>query len=174
MFERWLNGKVEFVANCPLPDFAIDPLLETGYLFHDSDLVVMRHDRPLAGQPDITLADLSRQTRASSGTPGGRWRKVRPVFLAAWIEPPASTIDVDSVGIAKAMIVQNEIVALSSGALVTNETMSGEFHTPHRIEFPSERIGMLATLRIPALQPTAQALIHDLLAVTDALRPGTH
>jgi len=83
LFERWLNGKVEFVANCPLPDFAIDPLLETGYLFHDSDLVVMRPDRPLAGQPDITLADLSRQTRASSGTPGGRWRKVRPVFLAA-------------------------------------------------------------------------------------------
>ncbi len=172
LFERLLNGEVEFVSSCPLPNFEIDPLLESQPLFRDVDLIVMRHNHPLAGRSDVTLADLSQQTWATSGTLGGRWRKICSTFLAAGVEPPINTIDMDSVGIAKAMIAQSDCIALLSSELVINETMAGQFHTLHRTEFPSERIGMLVTRRSSALQPAAQALIHDLLEVTDSLRPG--
>lgn len=173
LFDRLLNGEVEFVASCPMPDFAVDPLLESQKLFTDVDVVVMRHNHPLADNPNVTLAELSQQTWATSGTLGGRWRKICSAFLAAGVEPPLNTIDMDSVGIAKAMLSQSDCVALLSSELVINETMSGEFHTIHRPEFPSERIGMLVTRRSSALQPAAQALIHDLLEVTNTLRPGT-
>ncbi|MGP1283990.1 MAG: LysR family transcriptional regulator [Parasphingopyxis sp.] len=173
LFDRLLNGEVEFVASCPLPDFAVDPLLEAETLFGDVDVIVMRHDHPLAHKPDVTLADLSEQTWATSGTLGERWRKICATFLAAGVEPPANTIDMDSVGIAKAMIAQSDCVALLSTELVINETMAGQFHTLRRTEFPSARTAMLVTRRSSALQPAAQALIHDLLEVTSALRPGT-
>lgn len=172
LFERLLNGEVEFVASCPLPDFEIDPMLETQHLFRDSDLIVMRHDHPLASKANVTLADLSQQTWATSGTLAGRWRKICSTFLAVGVEPPTNTIDMDSVGIAKAMIAQSDVIALLSSELVINETMAGQFRTLHRPEFPSERIGMLTTRRSSPLQPAAQALIHDLLAVTETLKPG--
>lgn len=169
LFSKLLAGEIEFVASAPAVGVKLDDAIEVVELFQDWDVIVMRADHPLADQSMITLEELAEQTWIISLTLHEQWRDVSSVFVSAGLSPPARTIDLDSLILAKSMIGQSNCIALLGREQVSREIERGEFKVMERPEFPLARPAYYATRRGSLAQPAAKALKSDLFAVCQQL-----
>jgi DNA-binding transcriptional LysR family regulator len=169
LFNQMLRGEVEFVASAPPSELDIDGAIEVQPLFQDRDVIMMRHDHPLAGKSDVSLADLSTQTWLVSLQLTEQWNKICNIFLAAGLPPPERYVDLDSVVLAKSTLLATDSVALLGAELISNEVERPQFHTIEGRDFPVRRLAYLATRRNSMLQPAAESLKNDLVTVVQEL-----
>ena len=162
LFGKLLSGDLEFVASAPPPAISIDPQLQTRKLFEETDVIVMRAGHPLAKKRKLDLAELSRQTWLMSFALSAQWQAIAKVFIDEGVNPPANLIDVDSVLLAKSMIMQSDCIASLSRELVAAEVSRREFVIHEVSEFPSRRPAFLTTRKGAVHQPAAKAFIRDL------------
>ena len=163
LFAELLRGQLEFVASAPPSEMELDAALDTKPMFEDRDVVVMRHDHPLATKAKVTMTDLVEQTWLVSLSLKEQWQRICRIFLAAGLEPPRRYVDLDSVLLAKSTILQSDCIALLSKETVMTEGERDRFHILENTDFPIPRTAYLTTRRGSRLQPAAQTLVSEIV-----------
>lgn len=175
LYRQLAGGDVELVASAPPTDLPLDPMIERRPLFIDRDLLIMRKGHPLAGGGMPSLEALAQQTWLASLQLSQQWERVCSTFLNAGLEPPESYIDLDSVMLLKALLLNSDGLALLSPELVSLPHETPYFHTIDGTPFPIPRTAFLATRRNARLQPVARAMIEDFdLNWRDLVDPALH
>lgn len=175
LHEKLLRGDVEFVVSAPSPEFIVDDALETFELFEERDELVIRRDHPLASKSRISLEDLSHLTWLVSLQLTERWKKICGIFLSRNLEPPTDYVDLDSIALVKAMVLQSDGIAALARELVALDHERDLYHFVEHEEFSFARTAILATRRNSPLQPLAQNLRTDIVNVCrSAIEPELH
>ncbi|MEP2987862.1 MAG: LysR family transcriptional regulator [Parasphingorhabdus sp.] len=163
LYQKLLQGDVEFVASAPPSEMQADEAIERHALFEDRDVIMMRRDHPLSKKTDVTLEDLVSQTWLLSLQLKEQWERICSVFLGAGLTPPAKYIDIDSVILAKSTLLNSDCVMVMARELAASQTERDQFHFIEETPFPISRTAYFATRRNSSLQPVAQSLQNELL-----------
>ena len=175
LYRQLASGDVELVASAPPTDLPLDPTIERRSLFIDRDLLLMRKGHPLASGAMPSLEALAGQTWLASLQLRQQWQRICSTFVNAGLEPPKSHIDLDSVMLLKAMLLNSDGIAMLSPELVALPHERPHFHTIDDTPFPIPRTAFLATRRSARLQPVARAMVEDFdKCWRDLIDPSLH
>ncbi len=163
LHDKLLRGEVEFVASAPSPEMQIDETLETTELFVEEDELVVRRDHPLCSQSQVSLEDLRHWPWLIALNLTERWQRICNAFLLQGLEPPANYVDLDSVALVKAMVLQSDGIAVLARELVSQDHERDLFHFIEHEAFSFGRTAILASRRASTLQPLAQSVRQDLI-----------
>lgn len=158
LYRALLTGDLEFVASAPPESMAVDPALAREPMFVEHDMLTMRRDHPLAGAASSDLEALSRQTWLLSMQLQAQWERICAIFLSREIAPPGNFVDLDSVILVKAMLLQSDGVALLAPELFAQEHERELYTMIPDTPFTGTRTAYLATRAGKDLQPYARML----------------
>ncbi len=173
LYKALLSGDLEFVASAPPETMPVDPSLTREPLFIEHDVLTMRRGHPLAGNAFSDLDSLSRQTWLLSMQLQPQWERICDTFLSHEIAPPANFVDLDSVMLVKAMLLQSNGVALLAPELFAQEHERELYTMVHETPFTAARTAYLAQRARTDLQPYARMLRDTLHRSWQALVPKT-
>ncbi|QYU69397.1 LysR family transcriptional regulator [Leptolyngbya sp. 15MV] len=171
LYKALLSGDLEFVASAPPESMPVDPTLRREPLFVEHDMLTMRRDHPLAGTPVTDLERLARQTWLLSMQLQPQWERICDIFLSREIAPPANFVDLDSVILVKAMLLQSDGVALLAPELFAQEHERELYAMIPETAFTTTRTAYLAQTARTDLQPYARMLRDTLHRSWQALVP---
>ena len=121
----------------PPPGLAFDPLLRTG------PVVAAREGHPLAGKPDLSLAELAGYPWLIPDYPPSHRAIINRAFLDAGVPPPLSAVDVSTVVFFDALIRDTDLITIAPATLLSaRERPSGLVALPTQFAFPPEQVGM--------------------------------
>lgn len=172
LYPRLAQGELDFVISAPPVELSIDPSVETHQLFVEHDAVVVRRQHPLASQDSLSLTELSTCTWLVALSLPDRWHAICNAFAAHGINPPTEIIDLDSLSLAKSLLVRGDYVCLLSEELVAPEIEQGLYSAFRLDELPLNRPALLATRRGAVLQPAADVLKSEIIAICERLYPA--
>ena len=171
LYPSLARGELDFVVSAPPPELAIDESIDTQELFIEHDAVVIRRGHPLASEKELSLRQLSACTWLVALSLPDRWHAICSAFAAHGIEPPTDVIDLDSLSLAKSMLIRGDYVCLLSEELVAPEVEANLYRTYRLEELPLNRPALIATRRGTTLQPVAEVLKSQIEAVSRLHHP---
>jgi len=172
LYPRLARGELDLVVSAPPGEFKPDPAIDTTTLHVEHDAVVLRAEHPLVRKGSVSLKDLSECTWLVALSLPDRWHAICAAFATRGIEPPTDIIDLDSLTLAKSMLVRGNYVCLLSEELVAPELKAGLFHAYRLEELPLSRPALLATRRGAELQPAAVVFRDIVCEICKKYYPG--
>ncbi|MEO1246899.1 MAG: LysR family transcriptional regulator [Pseudomonadota bacterium] len=158
LYPRLARGELDLVVSAPPTELRPDPAIDTKVLYIEHDAVVLRAEHPLARKATVSLRDLSKCTWLVALSLPDRWHAICAAFANHGIEPPVDVIDLDSLSLAKSMLIRDDYACLLSEELVAPELKRGLYSAYRLDELPLNRPALLATRRGTKLQPAAKVL----------------
>lgn len=172
LYPQLLRGDLDLVVSAPPEELPIDEDLKTQELFTEQDIIGMRKNHPLASRSSIELSDLSQCVWLMTLAFPQRWNSICEAFVRKGISPPSDVIDVDSLSMAKSMLVRGDYVCLISNELVATELDLGALISFRMDDLPTQRPALLATRKGLDLQPAAKVFKSILLDICGQLYPN--
>ena len=159
LYRQLLTGDVEWVASAPLELQAVPQGIVRRPLFVERDMLVVRAGHSLVTEKDNFFERLADQTWCISMRLTEQWERICNVFLSRGIEPPRSHIDLDSLLLAKSLLLSSDGVGLLPLELFDPTYELEHFaHIPDT-PFTSERLAMVALRENGELQPLARRML---------------
>ncbi len=172
LYPRLARGELDLVVSAPPTELRPDPAIETRTLYVEHDAVVLRTEHPLVKRGSVGLQDLSECTWLVALSLPDRWHAICAAFSSHGIEPPADVIDLDSLSLAKSMLIRGDYACLMSEELVAPELKAGLYSAYRLEELPLNRPALVATRRGAQLQPAAKVLRDVVIDICEKYYPA--
>jgi len=173
LFTQLLQGELDFVVSAPPRELPVDQGLDISQkLYLENDRVIVRKQHPLAAKNEITLNDLSKYTWLMELSSPERWHAICEEFVRKGVAPPREVIDVNSLSMAKAMLLNADYLCLFSEEICAIELGLDLLEVLQPDLLPMNRSAVLATRKGVELQPAATVLKSILLKVCNQFYPN--
>lgn len=158
LFSQLALGELDFVVSGPPKEFSVDKGLNLQALFVEQDAVFMRKQHPMAQRQSKDLAELNQYTWLMNMSNPSRWHAICEAFVQEGVAPPKDVIDLDSMSMAKSMVLSGDYVTLAVDGQFALEIEQGRCYSFKPEALHLTRTAVLATRKGPELQPAAKLL----------------
>jgi len=158
LFPRLLQGELDFVVSAPPKEDVIDKGLAMQALFVEQDSVFMRQQHPLALKKSTSFADLNQYPWLMNMSNPKRWHSICEAFVREGLSPPKEVLDIDSVSVAKSMLLGGDYITLGVEGIMVLEIEHGLCYSFKPSALHLTRTAVLATRKGSELQPAARLL----------------
>jgi DNA-binding transcriptional LysR family regulator len=156
-----LHGEIDF-ALMTLDPRSPDPDLVQENLAMSDVIIIARREHPLAGRATVSVADLQDQTWMLTKGPDLLRTRIDELFTQAELKPPTAVIEYASVGFARGMLKEADVISFLPRSLVAEDLANGEL-----VELPvpngawQRPVGFLYR-RWTSQSPACRALLNEL------------
>lgn len=171
LFPKLLKGELDFVVSAPPKELSVDKAINLQSLYMESDSLVVRKDHPLTEKEKVNMDDLNKYPWVLDLSSTNRWHAICAKFAEKGVEPPRDVIDVNSLGMAKSLLLRGDYISLIAPGLYALELELGLMKILKPDLLSMSRLAVLATRKGSELQPAAELFKSILIKVCEESHP---